>query len=129
MNDFEKQLAGQPFKPIPAAWRSQILREARAAAEGAAPGALRLSWLRELFWPCPQAWGALAAVWMVIAVFRFITPGAAPAPVGAVAKGQAISIAEQHRELARLLDGAPGKEDRSPADRPRTARYVPQSCA
>jgi hypothetical protein len=128
MNEFEKQLASQPLKSVPTEWRAQILREVRAQASRDVPttSSQPLSWLRELFWPCPQAWGALAAVWIVIAAFQSITPGAASVQGGEVAKGQVTSVSEQRRELANLLDAVPGKPDRSPADRPRSARMVPQ---
>jgi hypothetical protein len=129
MNDFEKQLASQPLKSVPTEWRAQILKEARGQATHDIPAspAQPLSWLRELFWPNPQAWGALAAVWFVIAVFKFITPGAAPAMNVEMAKAPVASVSEQRRELANLLDATSDKSNRSPADRPRSARFVPQS--
>ena len=128
MNEFEKQLASQPLKSVPPEWRGQILREARAQVSRDVPASHSRSWLRELFWPAPQAWGALAAVWIVIAVFRFTTPGAATANSGMVAKNRVISVSEQRRELANLLDAA-DKSSRSPADRPRSSRVVPQPFA
>ena len=129
MNEFEKQLANQPLKSVPPEWRRQILNAARAQAtrEVPASAAQPLTWLRELLWPNPRAWGALAAVWIVIAAFRFTTPGAATASVGNVAKSRIISVSEQRRELANLLDPASDKSSRSPADRPRSSRFVPQS--
>ena len=130
MNEFENQLARQPLKSVPTEWRAQILRDARAqmSQDVSDSGSRSLSWLRELFWPCPRAWGALAAVWIVIAVFKITTPGAATANAGEVAKNQVISVSEQRRELANLLEAA-DKSSRSPADRPRSARVVPQSFA
>ena len=129
MNDFEKQLASQPLKSVPTEWRAQILKEAgvRAARDVPASAAQPLSWLRELFWPNPQAWGALAAVWFVIAAFKFTTPGVVPAMNVEMAKAPITSVPEQRRELANLLDATPDKSHRSPADRPRSARFVPQS--
>ena len=131
MNEFEKQLANQPLKSVPAEWRAQILNEAKAHMPRAVSesDARPLSWLRELLWPCPQAWGALAAVWVVIAVFKFVTPGAAVANDVQIARSKAISVPEQRRELANLLGVTPDKSNRSPADRPRSARVVPQSFA
>ena len=126
MNEFEKQLAGQRLKPIPPEWRAQILSEARAQDTRDVPAseAQPVSWLRELFWPRPQAWGALAAVWIVIAAFRFATPGPAPASGGAVAKGRVVSVPEQQRELAKILEAVCGKPEPAPTDRPRGARTV-----
>jgi hypothetical protein len=129
MNEFEKQLARQPLKSVPAEWRTQILNEAKAisARDAAETDSQPWSWLRELFWPCPQAWGALAAVWILMAGFQFMMAGSAPSNRGEVASRRAISISEQRRELARLLDAVPGKSERPPAERPRTARVVPQT--
>ena len=126
MNEFEKQLARQPLKSIPPEWRAQILKEARGRVAPHVPSVTRQpwSWLHELFWPNPQAWGALAAIWIVIAAIQLITPGSARVQDSEVAKSHIISVSEQRRELARLLDGA--KPEHSPADRPRTARVVPQ---
>jgi len=128
MNKFEKQLAGRPLKSVPAEWRAQVLTEARARARAAgdvpASGSQAWSWLRELFWPNPQAWGALAALWIVIAAFQFITPGTAPLAGGEVAKSSLISVVEQRRELARLIEATSAKKDLPPADRPRGARPV-----
>ena len=127
MNEFEKQLANQPLKSIPTEWRAQILNEVKAheAHQDRAPETRAVIWLKELFWPCPQAWGALAALWMVIAVFKFITPGAALANANQIAKSKLVSVPEQRRELAKLLGVNPDKSNRSPADRPRSARVVP----
>jgi hypothetical protein len=128
MNEFEKQLANQPLKSVPTEWRAQILNEAKAhePRDSRAPEGRTPSWLRELFWPCPQAWGALAAVWIVIAVFKSLTPGAAPANAYPIAKSHVPSVPEQRRELANLLGIRPDKSNRTPADRPRSARVVPQ---
>ena len=129
MNEFEKQLAKEPLKSVPTEWRSQILNAARAQAprEVPASAAQPLTWLRELLWPNPRAWGALAAVWIVIAAFKFTTPNSTTANAGEIAKNQTISVSEQRRELANLLDATPDKSRRSPVDRPRSARVVPQS--
>jgi len=125
MNDFEKQLAGRPLKSVPAEWRAQVLGAARAQERAVEVPASRqpLSWLRELFWPNPKAWGALAAVWIVIAAFQFSTP-AGPSSNAAVAKAPITSVMEQRRELAKAIEAASGKPEPSPADRPRGARKV-----
>lgn len=125
MSEFEKQLASQPLKAVPTEWRAQILKEARAEAprEVAATSPPPLSWLRELLWPHPQAWGALAAVWMVIAAFQCFTP-VGPSANAAVAKAPTTSVMEQRRELVRAIEAASGNQELSPADRPRGARKV-----
>jgi len=126
MNEFEKQLASQALKSVSAHWRAEILRDARAQATTDVPASSSrpLWWLRELLWPCPQAWGALAAIWIVIAAFQFTSPGAVPGIIGEGAKSHVTSILEQRRELTRLLDGTSGKNDQPSADRPRAARPV-----
>jgi hypothetical protein len=131
MNEFEKQLANQPLKSVPTEWRAQILNEAKAhePRDIRASEAWPFGWLRELLWPCPQAWGALAAVWIVIAAFKFITPGATLANADQIAKSKLISVPDQRRELANLLGTAPDKSNHSPADRPRSARVIPQTLA
>jgi hypothetical protein len=130
MNEFEKQLASQRFKQVPAEWRGTILKAANARSNpsGAFSSFNTAQWLRELFWPHPQAWAALAAVWIVIAGFHFVTPGNAPTVSSNAMIARAISVAEQRRELAELLNSAPGTRERSPADRPRSARVVQWMC-
>jgi hypothetical protein len=68
----------------------------------------------------------LAAIWSVIAAFQLITPHAAPANGSEIAKS-AVTSAPERREPANLLDAASAKSDRSPRDRPRNARIVPQA--
>lgn len=64
MDDFEQLLKNQPLRTVPAEWRGEILAEAVAASarKPKAPMSLAQAWL----WPSPYAWGALAAVWVVI---------------------------------------------------------------
>ena len=103
-DDFEKKLERQPMRAVPAAWRAEILREARlAATPEPAPW---LAWWRELLWPRPLAWASLAAVWVIIAILHTATPVAStlvaqqtPSPREAMQ-----CFAEQHREMAALLD-------------------------
>lgn len=70
-DDFEKQLQQQPLRPVPEHWRNQILQAARRVedAESRVESQANKSWLYQLLWPCPQAWGALAAVWVVVLFF------------------------------------------------------------
>jgi hypothetical protein len=66
IDDFEKQLQQQPMRQVPGHWRGQILQEARKSEIRNPKPEGQKSWLYQLFWPCPQAWGALAAVWIVV---------------------------------------------------------------
>jgi hypothetical protein len=129
MKELEKKMASQPQKTVPTEWRAQILKKATAQQTRDVPAteSRPLGWLREVLWPYPQAWGALAAVWIVIAAFKFSTPNSTTANAGEIAKNQTISVSEQRRELAHLLDATPDKSSRSPANRPRSARVIPQS--
>ncbi len=60
MDEFEKFLRHQPLRPPPENWRAEIL-----AAAAQAPVKRVSKWTAWL-WPSPYAWGALAAVWVVI---------------------------------------------------------------
>jgi hypothetical protein len=65
-DDFEKQLQEQPMRQVPGYWRGQILQAARKSEIRNPKPEGQKSWLHQLLWPCPQAWGALAAVWVVV---------------------------------------------------------------
>src|SRR5438105_4053189 len=91
-DDFEKQLERQPIRTVPAEWRAGILQ---AASESSVPqpsttNSQPVSWWRELFWPCPQAWAGLAAAWVVILVIHF----ASAEPTESIAKTAAPSAQE-----------------------------------
>jgi hypothetical protein len=62
MNDFERKLQQQPFRTPPPDLRAAICD---APAHLIVPA--RWTW-RDWFWPSPQAWGALAALWLIFAV-------------------------------------------------------------
>jgi hypothetical protein len=76
---FEQQLQRQAFRPVPAAWREEVLSAAHAASVSPAPplvtphGLLaelhgRLTaWL----WPHPVAWAGLGGVWLLVLGFAF----------------------------------------------------------
>ena len=103
-NDFEKKLERQPMRTVPAAWRAQILREARLATTP--EQASRSAWWQELLWPRPLAWASLAATWLIIAALYTATP-AAPTLVARQTPSPRETMqrfAEQRRELAALLD-------------------------
>lgn len=112
-DDFEKKLERQPMRPVPAEWRGQILREAVAAVSDnrSSVQSKRRSetaatvWWHEWLWPRPMAWASLAAAWVIIAMLHAATPAAPlvaqqPPP----SRETMQRVAEQRRELARLLD-------------------------
>jgi hypothetical protein len=65
MNDFERKLSQQSFRAPPLDLRRAIL-----GAPAQVITVPRGSW-RDWFWPSPQAWGALAALWLLFAVVQF----------------------------------------------------------
>ncbi len=81
-DDFETRLQRQPLRRIPAEWRAEILAAAAerrpAKVAGVTLASVIKSRLRELFWPAPQAWAGLAALWLVVLALNFATREAAP---------------------------------------------------
>ena len=99
---FEQRLSRQPLRPVPAEWRDETLPRAGdlqspSLASAMAPdggckppaqfsGSSPISYLpspaplwRDWLWPCPQAWAALAAVWVLALFFHVTAPKVAPA--------------------------------------------------
>lgn len=68
MDNFEKRLQRQPLRQPPAAWREEILASARAniPTSGHACTSELLTGWRALLARIPAAWGAVAALWLVI---------------------------------------------------------------
>ncbi len=94
MNDFEQKLARQTFRAPPAGLRAEILR-----AWAAAPAAW--AW-RDWLWPAPQAWAALAALWLVFAAVQF---GDRPAPALAAPRAlDSATLLAFHHPRAYLHD-------------------------
>src|SRR5260221_11867412 len=106
--DFEKQLERQPVRTVPADWRAGILQAANAAVpQPSTSNSQPISWWRELFWPCPQAWAGLAAVWVVILAIHFLSAE----PAEAVAKTttppspqEMMVLKEQKQMMAKLME-------------------------
>jgi len=83
MNDndlFEQRLRRQPLRPVPSAWREEILTAAEAKRRNAASAsisedqaALLVGW-RLLFARLPLAWASLAALWVVIIGVNLMMP-------------------------------------------------------
>lgn len=115
--DFEERLKRQMIRPIPATWRSQILKTAVVAAavpaaqsrEPVAAGTATTtpkSWWRELFWPSPFVWAGLACVWLVIIALQVasrepatVTARNTPPPTPEMLN----ALAEQRRLLTELI--------------------------
>jgi hypothetical protein len=74
MNDFERKLREQLFRPPPPDLREAIFGRGELVASGSESP--NWTW-RDWFWPAPQAWAALAALWIV---FAALSMGDLPAP-------------------------------------------------
>lgn len=78
MNDFERKLSQQPFRRPPPESRAAIFGVPRNVIVPPA-----WTW-RDWLWPSPQAWAALAAVWLIFAVVRLAeAPLATPSSASA----------------------------------------------
>jgi hypothetical protein len=73
--EFERHLQNQELRRIPDDWRRDILSKARTSVATTSPIRCTSVWWRELFWPCPQAWAGLAAIWMTIGALYIFSPG------------------------------------------------------
>ena len=67
-DDFERRLRQQPFRAPPPELREAIFGRAENPANVIEPA--RWTW-RDWFWPAPQAWGALAALWLLFAALTW----------------------------------------------------------
>lgn len=65
MDDFEKYLSRQQMRSVPESWRGEILAQAEAKPEEVAAEPA-LPWWRQLFWPSPVVWSAVACAWVCI---------------------------------------------------------------
>ena len=101
MNDFERKLSQQPFRSPP-----PDLRDALFGARDKIVAPARWMW-RDWFWPSPQAWGALAALWLIFAVLSFST-AESPPPHSAVAQRSDAPLTlltfHQSRDLDHALE-------------------------
>jgi len=125
---FEKRLQRQPLREVPPAWREEILSAALEAESSRRPSPARIAapkqskggW-RELFWPHPTAWGALAAIWLVIFGLHFASR---ETPTNNLARHSAPPSREMRellREQGRLFAELVGPVEKPDADRPRRA--------
>ena len=122
-DDFEQRLQRQSLRQIPAEWREEILREGRRAAvpeigNAETASSPKLNWramLTNIFWPNPQAWAALAAVWILVFAVDFSMRDKAPVVAEKSAPSPEViaELKQQQRLLVELI-GAREKHDAGP---------------
>jgi hypothetical protein len=132
MNEFEQKLSRQSLKKIPGEWRAEILTAAESAISPQKRNQGRsnpnpILWLRELFWPNPKAWAALAAVWIFIFALNFSMRDKSPVLAGKVSPPSPEMVAELRQQkllLAQLIGSSDAREAEPPKffPRPRTER-------
>ncbi len=137
MNDedqFEQRLQRQALRPVPVAWREEILSAARAAASRPEPMTRAPSgspafagWMWNLLWPNPRAWAALAGAWLAIGgvnvalrepSLQVLTADSTPA------SSEERDLLRQQEQMLAELVGPMGKRE---AERPRSAAPQPRS--
>jgi hypothetical protein len=156
-DDFEQRLQRQAMRLMPDSWRDEILSNcsrrpvlrSSTAAGGRKeaevldnpydpstssprrlPGrgaAKPTTWWRELLWPCPQAWAALAAVWLVITAIHIFTPGASDvveARAPRVTAELLAAVNERRLLLAELMASSPTEPPKTVPPRRRSDRRV-----
>ena len=129
-SEFEKRLQRTPLRQPPTEWRKEILAASERnrhtnAVRGPTCAATWQRKLRELFWPHPIAWGAIAALWMAIALVRLALqePASTPQPHFVAVSPGVPTVMELQRQL--LVDR------NTPGENPRTKpepSLPPQSC-
>jgi hypothetical protein len=127
-DDFEQKLQRQPMRPIPAEWRENILGAASRSGslERASRNTQHAPWWRELFWPCPQAWAGLAAVWLVILALKFTSADKSEV-VATRTPPPSPEMLTALREQQRALDQLIGPSNQPYAEPPRPSSARPRS--
>jgi hypothetical protein len=128
-DQFERRLQNQTPRPVPPAWREEILRSARSAAASApAPAGNGLSlpstlsaWLGSLLWPHPRAWAGLAALWLIVAGLNLATHEPAGHEVAERPRRPSSQMRELLRQQEQLLAELVGPIGKAEADRPKPA--------
>jgi hypothetical protein len=135
MNEFEQKLSRQSLRKIPGGWRAEILREARRAAvpnnqrdaDTASPP--KLNWrsaLTKIFWPNPQAWTALAAIWIFIFAVNFSMRDKTPMVAEKISPPAPEVVAEL-RQQKLMFTQLIGANDLRDADRQKLFLLRPRS--
>jgi hypothetical protein len=126
---FENRLSRQPVKPVPPTWRAEILSAAERATDSVHASRIthHVPWWRELFWPCPQAWAALATAWLLIVGLNVVSRESLPPTVVSRAVPPSPQIRDLLKQQERLFAELVGPLEASPADRPKPDAPRPRS--
>ncbi len=135
MNDeteqFERRLSRQPLRPIPGAWREDILRDERRVA---VPNQKSRPSLFSAFYFLHSAlfrWSALAAVWLVILVLNHAARDTSPVVLAKSAPPSPqmlLALRQQQKLLAELIEPSATRDADKPksfAPRPRSELELP----
>ena len=130
MEQFENRLSRQPLRKVPGDWRGEILVAAgvnRRKIREFTFAATVASGLRQIFWPAPAAWAALAAVWIFIFAVNFLMRDKTPVVAEKVLppSPEVVAALRQQKILfAELIGSSDAREAEPPKffPRPRTER-------
>jgi len=125
--------AEEPAEPA-AAFRARWMQAVQGAADStSAVSPNSMARWTESFWPSPVAWGALAAVWILLFALRHAAPARLDSGIGLAAgspHGTAVRLAERQREISSLLDSLSASKPPQPdVPRPRTQRQPESATA
>lgn len=126
---FEKRLQRQPLREVPLAWRAGILsatQRTNSSRHSPLVTGHRV-WWRELFWPCPQAWAALAAVWLLIMGLNFLSQESLPSVLASHTAPPSSQVRDLLKQQERLFAELVDPLEKSAADRPKSVAPQPRS--
>ena len=85
------------------------------------------AWWRELFWPNPTAWAALAAVWLLILGLNFVSHGPSSQKLSRHVVPPSPQMRELLKQQERLFAELVGPLEKPQADRPKPVGPQPRS--
>lgn len=111
MDSFESQLARQKPREIPTHWKAGVVAAAHAAAKKEESHNDN-SFFFELFVKLRYGWGALAAIWLVLAGYQLTLRDDPAYTVASDSPGNSVQvIAQGRRDLEQLLAADRSKPD------------------
>jgi len=136
-DQFERHLRCQPLRPVPPAWRGQILAAAEASRRNIAAervsedqAALFAGW-RLVFARVPLAWASLAALWLVLVGVNLTLPspmvGVAAQPPASVRLANLAALDLLRAEFDSAHDSFAPAPEAAPARKPSEAPHRPRS--